>query len=78
MIETVTFITTRSDYNLLKEKENNLYELVNFDSFGNFLKSKYPPTSSNNHFSKFIKKVKPVSSTSIIYIDFNYEISEFG
>ena len=75
--QTVTFITTRSDYNLLKENENSLYELVNFDSFPNFLKSKYPPTSSNNQFSKFIKKVKPVSTCSIFYIDFNYEISEF-
>ena len=75
--QTVTFITTRTDYNLLKENDNNLYDLVNFESFGNFLKSKYPPTSSNNQFSKFIKKVKPLSTYTIIYIDFNYEISEF-
>ena len=74
--QTVTFITTRSDYQL-SEEENNLYELLNFDSFTNFLKCKYPPTSSNNQFAKFIKKVKPVSTSSAIYIDFNFEISEF-
>ena len=54
-----------------------MYELLNFDSFSNFLKCKYPPTSSNNQFSKFIRKVKPVSTCSAIYIDFNFEISEF-
>ena len=75
--QTITFVTTRSDYNLLEEEENNLYELLNFDSFSNFLKCKYPPTSSNNQFSKFIRKVKPVSTNSAIYIDFNFEISEF-
>jgi hypothetical protein len=74
--QTVSFITTRSDYQL-SEEENNLYELLNFDSFTNFLKCKYPPTSSNNQFAKFIKKVKPVSTSSAIYIDFNFEISEF-
>ena len=75
--QTITFVTTRSDYNLFEEEENNLYELLNFDSFSNFLKCKYPPTSSNNQFSKFIRKVKPVSTCSAIYIDFNFEISEF-
>ena len=75
--QTITFVTTRSDYNLLEEEENNLYEFLNFDSFSNFLKCKYPPTSSNNQFSKFIRKVKPVSTCSAIYIDFNFEISEF-
>ena len=75
--QTITFVTTRNDYNLLEEEENNLYELLNFDSFSNFLKCKYPPTSSNNQFSKFIRKVKPVSTCSAIYIDFNFEISEF-
>ena len=74
--QTVSFITTRSDY-VLSEEENNLYELLNFDSFINFLKCKYPPTSSNNQFAKFIKKVKPVSTSSAVYIDFNFEISEF-
>ena len=75
--QTITFVTTRSDYNLFEEEENNLYELLNFDSFSNFLKCKYPPTSSNNQFSKFIRKVKAVSTCSSIYIDFNFEISEF-
>ena len=75
--QTVSFVTTRSDYHLLEEEENSLYELLNFDAFLNFLKCKYPPTSSNNQFSKFIKKVKPISTTSAIYIDFNFEISEF-
>ena len=75
--QTVTFVTTRSDYHLLEEEENSLYELLNFDAFLNFLKCKYPPTSSNNQFSKFIKKVKPVSTSCAIYIDFNFEISEF-
>jgi len=75
--QTITFITTRSDYHLLEEEENNLYELLNFDSFSNFLRCKYPPTSSNNQFAKFIKKVKPVSTCSTIYLDFNFEISEF-
>jgi hypothetical protein len=74
--QTVTFITTRKEYNL-SEEENCLYELLNFDSFRNFLKCKYPPTSSNNQFAKFIRKVKPVSTSSAIYIDFNFEISEF-
>ena len=74
--QTITFITTRKEYNL-SEEENSLYELLNFDSFRNFLKCKYPPTSSNNQFAKFIKKVKPVSTSSAIYIDFNFEISEF-
>ena len=75
--QTITFVTTRNDYNLFEEEENNLYELLNFDSFSNFLKCKYPPTSSNNQFSKFIRKVKPASTCSAIYIDFNFEISEF-
>ena len=75
--QTVTFVTTRSDYQLLKEEENSLYEQVNFDAFQNFLRCKYPPTSSNNQFSKFIKKVRPVSTISTIYIDFNFEISDF-
>lgn len=75
--QTITFVTTRSDYHLLEEEENNLYELLNFDAFNNFLKCKYPATSSNNQFAKFIKKVKPVSTSSAIYIDFNFEISEF-
>ena len=74
--QTVSFITTRSDYQL-SEEENNLYDLLNFDSFINFLKCKYPPTSSNNQFAKFVKKVKPVSTSSAVYIDFNFEISEF-
>ena len=75
--QTVTFVTTRSDYHLLNEEENSLYELLNFDAFANFLRCKYPPTSSNNQFSKFIKKVKPTSTSCTIYIDFNFEISEF-
>ena len=75
--QTITFVTTRNDYNLFEEEENSLYELLNFDSFSNFLKCKYPPTSSNNQFSKFIRKVKPISTCSAIYIDFNFEISEF-
>ena len=75
--QTVSFITTRNDYQLIGEEKNNLYELLNFDAFENFLKCKYPPTSSNNQFSKFIKKVQPVSTISAIYIDFNFEISDF-
>ena len=75
--QTITFITTRSDYHLLEEEDNNLYELLNFDAFGSFLRCKYPPTSSNNQFAKFIKKVKPLSTSSAIFIDFNFEISEF-
>ena len=60
--QTVSFITTRSDYNLNENENSCLYDLLNFDSFINFLKSKYPPTSSNNQFAKFIKKVKPRST----------------
>jgi hypothetical protein len=75
--QTITFISTRNDYHLLEEEDNNLYELLNFEAFNNFLKCKYPPTSSNNQFAKFIKKVKPVSTISAIFIDFNFEISEF-
>ena len=75
--QTVTFITTRNDCNLAEEEDHYLYDLLHFDSFSSFLKCKYPGTSSNNHFSKFIRKVKPLSTISIIYIDFNYEISEF-
>ena len=75
--QTITFITTRNDYHLLEEEKNNMYELLNFESFENFLKCKYPPTSSNNQFAKFIKKVQPASTSSAIYIDFNFEISDF-
>ena len=75
--QTITFITTRSDYHLREEEDNNLYELLNFDAFSNFLRCKYPPTSSNNQFAKFIKKVKPLSTSSAIFIDFNFEIPEF-
>jgi hypothetical protein len=75
--QTVTYITTRNDYHLTEYETNCLYELFNFDTFQNFLRSKYPPTSSNNQFAKFIKKVKPFSTSSAIFIDFNYEISEF-
>ena len=74
--QTISFITTRNDYQL-SEEENNLYDLLNFDSFLNFLKCKYPPTSSNNQYAKFIKKIKPVSTSTAIYIDFNFEISDF-
>ena len=74
--QTVSFVTTRKDYQL-SEEENCLYELLNFDSFQNFLRCKYPPTSSNNQFSKFIKKVKPISTSTALYIDFNFEISDF-
>ena len=73
----VSFITTRSDYNLTQSENSSLYDLLNFDSFTNFLKCKYPPTSSNNQFAKFIKKVKPRSTSSAIYIDFNFEIADF-
>ena len=75
--QTVSFITTRSDYNLNENENSCLYDLLNFDSFINFLKSKYPPTSSNNQFAKFIKKVKPRSTLTAIYIDFNFEIADF-
>jgi len=75
--QTISFITTRNDYNLGENGNNYLYELLNFDSFITFLKCKYPPTSSNNQFSKFIKKVQPRSTSSAIYIDFNFEISDF-
>ena len=75
--QTVSFITTRNDYNLGVNESSSLYELLNFDSFTNFLKCKYPPTSSNNQFSKFIKKVKPRSTSTAIYIDFNLEITDF-
>ena len=54
--QTISFVTTRNDYNLDNIENSSLYDLLNFDSFTNFLKSKYPPTSSNNQFSKFIKK----------------------
>ena len=74
--QTISFISIRNDYQL-SEEENDLFNLLNFDSFRNFLKCKYPATSSNNQFAKFIKKVKPVSTSTTIYIDFNYEISEF-
>ena len=73
----VSFITTRSDYNLTQSENSSLYDLLNFDSFTNFLKCKYPPTSSNNQFAKFIKKVKPRSTSTAIYIDFNFEIADF-
>ena len=75
--QTVSFITTRSDYNLTQSENSSLYDLLNFDSFTNFLKCKYPPTSSNNQFAKFIKKVKPRSTSTAIYIDFNFEIADF-
>ena len=75
--QTVSFITTRNDYNLNNIENGSLYDLLNFDSFTNFLKSKYPPTSSNNQFSKFIKKVKPRSTSTALYIDFNFEIADF-
>ena len=75
--QTVTFITTRNDSNPSEEEDHYLFDLINLDSFLNFLKCKYPGTSSNNHFSKFIKKVKPISTISIFYMDFNFEISEF-
>ena len=75
--QTITFVKTRSNYNLFEKEENDLYEPPNFDFFSNFLKCKYPLTSSNNKFSKFIRKVKAVSTCSSIYIDFNFEISEF-
>jgi hypothetical protein len=74
--QTISFISIRNDYQL-SEEENYLFNLLNFDSFRSFLKCKYPATSSNNQFAKFIKKVKPVSTSTTIYIDFNYEISEF-
>ena len=74
--QTISFISIRNDYQL-SEEENDLFNLLNFDSFRSFLKCKYPATSSNNQFAKFIKKVKPVSTSTTIYIDFNYEISEF-
>ena len=75
--QTISFITTRSDYNLGQIENSSLYDLLNFDSFTNFLKCKYPPTSSNNQFAKFIKKVKPISTSTAIYIDFNFDISDF-
>ena len=75
--QTIAFITTRNDYNLRENGNNYLYDLMNFESFLTFLKCKYPPTSSNNQFSKFIKKVQPRSTSSAIYIDFNFEISDF-
>ena len=75
--QTISFITTRNDYNLGEGENSSLYDLLNFDSFSNFLKCKYPPTSSNNQFSKFIKKVKPRSTSTAIYIDFNFEIADF-
>ena len=75
--QTISFITTRNDYNLGEGENSSLYDLLNFDSFNNFLKCKYPPTSSNNQFSKFIKKVKPRSTSTAIYIDFNFEIADF-
>ena len=75
--QTISFVTTRNDYNLDNIENSSLYDLLNFDSFTNFLKSKYPPTSSNNQFSKFIKKVKPRSTSTAIYIDFNFEIADF-
>ena len=75
--QTISFITTRNDYNLNNIENSSLYDLLNFDSFTNFLKSKYPPTSSNNQFSKFIKKVKPRSTSTALYIDFNFEIADF-
>ena len=75
--QTVSFITTRNDYNLNNIENGSLYDLLNFDSFTNFLKCKYPPTSSNNQFSKFIKKVKPRSTSTALYIDFNFEIADF-
>ena len=74
--QTISFISIRNDYQL-SEEENYLFNLLNFDSFRSFLKCKYPATSSNNQFAKFIKKVKPVSTSTTIYLDFNYEISEF-
>ena len=73
----VSFITTRNDYNIKDAENSSLYELLNFDSFINFLKCKYPPTSSNNQFAKFIKKVKPRSTSTALYIDFNFEIADF-
>ena len=75
--QTISFITTRNDYNLGENENSSLYDLFNFESFGNFLKCKYPPTSSNNQFSKFIRKVKPKSTSTAIYIDFNLEIADF-
>ena len=75
--QTVSFITTRGDYNLTENENSCLYEFLNFDSFINFLKCKYQPTSSNNQFVKFIKKVKPRSTSTAIYIDFNFEIADF-
>lgn len=75
--QTISFISTRNDYNINSLESSSLYELLNFESFTNFLKSKYPPTSSNNQFSKFIKKVKPKSTSTAIYIDFNFEIADF-
>ena len=75
--QVVTYITTRNNSNVIDGGENTLYGYVNFDSFETFLKSKYPPTSSNNQLAKFIKKVQPKSTTSAIFIDFNLEIGDF-
>ena len=75
--QTISFVTTRKDYNIGESENSCLYELLNFDSFLNFLKCKYPPTSSNNQFTKFIKKVKPKSTSTAVYIDFNFEIADF-
>lgn len=74
--QTVSFLTTRNDY-ILSEEENCLFDLFNIDSFLNFLKCKYPFTSSNNQYMKFVQKVKPISCSTALYINFDLEISEF-